>query len=212
MIARPTTPPAAPPAIAAVFDDPLPEDLPEEPVTPEVAEDGDPATRVEAPSVVVTCPAPATEVELVAAPRTAPGSASGESPTVSAVMASQRLTLVSSMRAHFGTRVPDGTGLGNVEGGIVSEQLVMYSVQGIHVCPWHASQALRRLYPMVLHLHKFVPSAAVGPVYENPGNSGFMVNVPELQVAIKYAATVHAFWPRVLNDHSHAKLQSGETI
>jgi hypothetical protein len=198
-------------------DDPLPE-LDEEPgwETPEVAEEGDPATREVLAMAVVACPAPATdtdtEVPELPVEISEPAITSGVSPTLRAEVASQRPKAVSSMRAHCGTRVPAGTALGNVEGAKVVVQLVVYSAQGIHTAPWHASQALRRLYATVLHLHMFVPSAAVGPVYENPVCSAAMVNAPLLQVDMRYAATVHAFWPRLLNDQSHNRLQSGALI
>jgi hypothetical protein len=213
MIARATTPPATPPAIAAVFeDDP---DLDEDPEleTGEVAEEGDPATREVEAIAVVACPAPAPAVDVkLEAEINEPGITSGESPTPRAAVASQRPEVVGSMRAQCGTRVPEGTALGNDEGAKVVVQLLEYSAQEIHIADWHASQALRRLYATVLHLHMFVPSRAVGPVYEYPGSSAFMENAPLLQVDMRYAATVHAFWPRVLNDQSHVKLQSGALI
>jgi hypothetical protein len=213
MAASATTPPATPPAIAAVFDeDPLP-DLGEEsdPETAEVAEEGDPATREAEERAVVECPAPAADVK-VEAEINEPGITSGESPTLRAAVASQRPETVLSVRAQCGTRVPDGTALGNVEGAKVVVQLVLYSAQVIHIAPWHASQALRRLYETVLHLHMLEPSATLGPEYESPNGSAFMVNAPLLQVDMRYAATVHAFWPRLLNDQSHNKLQSGALI
>jgi hypothetical protein len=68
MSARPTTPPAAPPAIAAVFDE---LDLEEVPVT----------TEVEAPAAgrVVDAVVCATEEETTLPPITEPASTSGES-------------------------------------------------------------------------------------------------------------------------------------
>ena len=77
----------------------------------------------------------------------------------------------------------------------------------IHGACWQASHALRSEYTTVLHLHKF-PSSTSGPVYEAPDSSGGMENtvrgkdtkwyegdhsLPPLHVAIKCAATVHAF-------------------
>jgi hypothetical protein len=75
----------------------------------------------------------------------APGSISGRSPTVCAGTIFQRFTLVISWRAHCGTRVPEGTGLGNVEGISIFVQLNEYRDQDIHACPWHPPQALKRL-------------------------------------------------------------------
>lgn len=211
MAARATTPPATPPAIAPVFD-PLPEDEEEEEEAGE--EEGVAVTTAEAEedtpdreALEVGLILPEAEVAI-----NEPGCTSGVSPTVNAVLAFQRFALVLSRRAHCGTRVPEGTALGNVEGVSVFVQLNAYSDQVIHVAPWHASQALMRLYVTVLHLHKFASSTPLGPVYENPGCSASMVNAPPLHVAIIYAATVHAFWPRVLNDHFQDKLQSGATI
>jgi len=138
MTASATTPAATPPAIAAVFDDdddPLP-DFDEEPELerPEVAEEGDPAV------VLVACgpPAPAADAEVaLEAEINEPGPTSGESPTPRAATASQRprAALLESMRAQRGTRVPAGTALGNVEGGKVDVQLVLYSGQVIHTAP-----------------------------------------------------------------------------
>jgi hypothetical protein len=74
-----------------------------------------------------------------------PASISGRSPTICAVVSFQRFTLVISWRAQCGTRVPAGTGLGNAEGVSVFVQLNEYWDQVIHACPWHPSQALKRL-------------------------------------------------------------------
>jgi len=92
---------------------------------------------------------------------------------------------------------------------MVFVQLKEYSDQVIHVSDWHASHALMSEYAMVLHLHRLLLSIPLGPVYEYPGCRESMVNEPPLHVDIKYAATVHAFWPRELKDHFHDKLQSG---
>jgi len=67
-------------------------------------------------------------------------------------------------------------------------------------------------------LHKLELSRTLGPVYEYPGFRALIVNaaketsqqelysqdrhqysLPPLHVAIRYAATVHAFWSRELN-------------
>ena len=84
--------------------------------------------------------------------------------------------------------------------------------------PWHAPHALMSEYVTVLQLHRLEPPT-IGPVYEYPGNRGKRVNAaktadfkesseqelytqysqPPLQVDIRNAATVHAFWSRVLN-------------
>lgn len=143
------------------------------------------------------------------APSTAPGACSGESPTAKDLFEFQLFSDVISMRAHWGTRVPEGTGLGNDEGGRVFVQLDEYSGQVVHTAPWHASHALMSEYVTVLHLHKLVSSTPVGPMYEYPGFRASIVNEPPLHVAIRYAATVHAFWSIELNVHSHVKLQSG---
>jgi len=55
-------------------------------------------------------------------PSMAPGAASGESPTFIALLESQVMSDVTSMRAHLGTRVSAGTGLGNDEGGRIFTQ------------------------------------------------------------------------------------------
>jgi len=82
------------------------------------------------------------------------------------------------MRAHAGTRVPAGTGLGKLEGGRVFVQLYEYSDHVIQFELWQASHALMREYATVLHLHKLESSTPLGPVYEYPGMSESMVNVP----------------------------------
>ncbi len=41
--------------------------------------------------------------------------------------------------------------------------------------PWHALHALKRLYPTVLHLHEFPLFVLLGPIYEDPGSSAFIV-------------------------------------
>lgn len=193
MVARTTTPPATPPAIAAVFD-PLPEDDEEE------------ALDLEALEVGLAFP----EVEALI---NEPGPSSGATPAMYALVAFQRFSKVLSTRAHCGTLVPRGTGLGNTEGGSVLVQLNEYSDQVVHTDPWHASQALMRLYVTVLHLQGFASSTSLlGPVYEYPGCSAFMVNVPPLHVDIRNAAIVHIFWPRELNDHFQDALQSGARI
>jgi hypothetical protein len=112
-----------------VFEDPDLDEDPE-PETAEVAEEGDPATRDVEAIAVVACPAPATDVDVKdEAEINEPGITSGESPTPSAMVASQRprASVVGSKRAQCGTRVPAGTALGNVEGGKVVVQLVEYS-------------------------------------------------------------------------------------
>jgi len=109
------------------------------------------------------------------APSNTPGATSGVSPVENDVLEFQLFSAVMSRRAHRGTRVPEGTGLGNDEGGKVFVQLDEYSVQEVHCAPWHASHALMSEYVTVLHLHKLVPSIPVGPVYEYPGSRGLMV-------------------------------------
>ena len=42
--------------------------------------------------------------------------------------------------------------------------------------PWHASQALMRLYRTVLHLHKSPSSGPLGPLYEFPGSRAGIIN------------------------------------
>jgi len=68
-------------------------------------------------------------------PIVAPGATSGESPTPIAWIGSQLPSDVTSMRAQCWTRVPEGTGFGNDEGGRVVVQLYEYSDQGIHSFP-----------------------------------------------------------------------------
>jgi hypothetical protein len=141
MIARATTPPATPPAIAAVFDF-FPED--EEGTTEEEVV-GAPPMPVAVEEIVLP-PTPLAEtVVAVEGVIDTPASTSGRSPTVCAVVSFQRFTLVISTRAHCGTRVPEGMGFGNVEAASVFVQLAEYWDQVIHVCPWHPSQALKRL-------------------------------------------------------------------
>jgi len=141
-----------------------------------------------------------------------PGLASGVSPTENDLIASQVPLPVTSMRAQWGTLVPAGTGLGNDEGGRIVVQLYLYSAQEIQSAPWHASHALIREYAMVLHSHKSLSSEPLGPEYEFPGCKELMRKDPPLHVDSTYAATVQGFWPRVLNVHSHVKLQPGAEI
>jgi len=68
-------------------------------------------------------------------PIIAPGATSGESPTSIAMIGSQLPSDVTSMRAQCWTRVPEGTGFGNDEGGRGFVQLYEYSDQGIHSFP-----------------------------------------------------------------------------
>jgi len=99
----------------------------------------------------------------------------------------------------------------------------------IQLAPWHASHALISEYATVLHLHRVLSSGPLGPVYVYPGISELIVNAaeeietarliactqdkhsqPPVQVAIKYAATVHAFWPSELNVCLHFSLRTGQ--
>lgn len=68
-------------------------------------------------------------------PRSVPAAISGVSPTELDWFSSQRFPLVISRRAHWGTAVPAGIGLGNWPGGSTLEQLVTNCDQVIQVCP-----------------------------------------------------------------------------
>jgi len=164
------TPPTTPPAMAPTFELlPLGEGLADVVIGPPVVVAGVP------PVPVARLVPLAEEPEL---PISAPAPISGESPVVCDWVEFQLFWSVTSMRAHWGTLVPAGTGLGNVDGARVFEQLNEYSDHVIQFELWHASHALMREYATVLHLHKLESSTPLGPVYEYPGARELMVKEP----------------------------------
>lgn len=83
---------------------------------------------------------------------------SGASPTSCAAVKFQLSSGVGSRNAHRGTRVPTGMGLGKIPAATGEVQFVDHTEYKIHGSPWHASQALNRLYATVLHLHGWLLS------------------------------------------------------
>jgi len=155
-------PPTTPPAMAPAF---------EPPVDVGVGVGGDVKPWVEDVSVdpvgfgeVRVAPVPVPVVGEPEVPISAPGPISGLSPVAIDLLTFQLFSRVTSRRAHAGTDVPAGTGLGKLEGGSVVVQLNEYSDHVVHVSDWHASHALMREYATVLHLHKLPSSIPLGPV------------------------------------------------
>lgn len=153
MAAMAVTPQTTPPAKAPLYN-PLPEEVNE-------GEVGAGTTVREALVVVLT-------VEVVGVLISSPGKISGVSPTSRAELPIQMPELEVSWRTHCGTRVPAGTGFGNVEGPRILVQFEEYSDHNNDSPPWHSPQALTRLYTTVLHQHGFASrvSSLLGPAYE----------------------------------------------
>jgi len=126
------TPPTTPPTMAPVF-----ELLPTE--SEIVGKDEDDAEFVGVREV----PVGPVMTEL-GEPINEPGPISGLSPAANDLFASHAFSRVMSRRAHRGTCVPAGTGLGKVEGGIISVQLNINSDHVTQLSPWHAPHAHRR--------------------------------------------------------------------
>lgn len=165
MAAMAMTPATTPPAMAPAFD-PLPDE--------EDTDVADTGVKVEALEIGLL----ALTLEETDVPTSCPGKTSGVSPMASAAVTFQRFTSVMSWRAHRGTRVVGGTGLGNVEGSKVLVQLSEKPDQLLRLPPWHAPQALKRSNDTVLHQHKLA-SSDLGPKYENEEFSiGTKVNAP----------------------------------
>jgi len=120
-------PPTTPPAMAPAFEPPVA-------VGVGVGVGGDVKPWVEDVSVdpvgfeeVRVAPVPVPVVGEPEVPIRAPGPISGKSPAAIDVLAFQSFSRVTSRRAHAGTYVPAGTGLGKLEGGSVFVQLNVHS-------------------------------------------------------------------------------------
>jgi hypothetical protein len=120
-------PPTTPPAMAPAFEPPVGVDV-------DVRVGGDVKPWVEDVSVdpvgfgeVRVAPVPVPVVGEPEVPISAPGPISGLSPVAIDLLTFQLFSRVTSRRAHAGTDVPAGTGLGKLEGGSVVVQLNEYS-------------------------------------------------------------------------------------